>query len=194
MSVLLKPLEKAINLALNLDAESKEKLAQFDQRTIAIDINNFQQTIQVRFEGSNIVLAADLQTTVDLRIAGSAIDLLKLGHDPEHLFSPDITIHGDIQFAKRLQDFLEGFDFDWEQQIARVTGDTLAYPIAQAIRHTGNWLQNASQSMQLNTAEYLREEINMLPDKSLINDYLSDIDALRADFDRLEARIKRLPS
>ena len=71
-----------------------------------------------------------------------------------------------MKFAKQLQDLLENIDFDWEAQLARVTGDTLAYPLAHLLRQTAQWCQQTHQSVQQTTAEYLREEARLLPDQS----------------------------
>ena len=192
MSLLLKPLAFALNTALAQDPETQVKLAQFEQRCIAIDIVDFKQTINIFIDGQKIQLNINNEHIADLTISGKAIALAKLGQHPDNLFSADIDIHGNVQFAKQLQDLLEGFDFDWEAQLAKVTGDTLAYPLAQGLRHTASWLKNTHQSMQENIAEYLREESRILPDKSEINDYLNNIDTLRADLDRLEARINKV--
>jgi len=182
----------ALNTALAQDPETQAKLEQFEQRGITIHIKDFSQTINATVNNHQLQLTTDNEQTADLTITGSAMTLLTLGAHPDNLFSSKIDIHGDVQFAKQLRDILEGFDFDWEQQIARVTGDTLSYPIAHGIREIVNWAKNTHQSMQENTAEYLREEARILPDKSQIKDYLAEIDTLRADFDRLEARINRL--
>jgi len=192
LSSLLKPIALALNTALAQDPETQAKLDQFEQRCIAIHIKDFNQTINTTVENQQLRLTTDNEQTADLTITGSAMTLLTLGAHPDNLFSSKIDIHGDVQFAKQLRDILEGFDFDWEQQIARVTGDTLSYPIAHGIRQIADWTKNTHQSMQENTAEYLREEARILPDKSQIKDYLAEIDTLRADFDRLEARINRL--
>ena len=191
---LLKPIELAINTAIAQDLQSKAKLEQFEQRCIAINISDFNKTIPVLFRQQKIQLTNELEQSADLTISGKALTLAKLGSDPESLFSADIDIHGDVQFAKQLRDLLDGFDFDWEAQLAKVTGDTLSYPIAHTIRQFGNWARNSHHSLQQNTAEYLKEEIRILPDKSLINDYMAEIDRLRANSDRLEARIQRLQS
>lgn len=192
MTTLLKPLEFALNAALSVDPESHKKLDRYDQRRIVIDINDLNQKICVLIDGSNIRLSTNNEHNADLTISAKALALVKLSQDPDSLFSSDITIHGDVQFAKQLQDFLEGFDFDWEAQLAKMTGDTLAYPIAHGLRSFAGWLADTHQSLQLSVAEYLREESRLLPDKSEINDYLSAIDLLRADSDRIEARIQRL--
>lgn len=189
---LLKPLELALNTALAQDLETKTKLEQFEQRCIAINIRDFNKIIHVSVLQQQIHLSVDGEQSADLTISGKVLSLVKLGHNPDSLFSADIDINGDVQFAKQLQDLLAGFDFDWEAQLAKVTGDTLSYPIAHGIKQLSNWARNTHSSLQQNTAEYLKEEVRLLPDKSQINDYMADIDTLRADSDRLEARINRL--
>ena len=189
---LLKPFEFVLNTALSQDLETKTKLEQFEDRCIAINISDFNKTINALVMQQKIQLSIDAELSADLTISGKALTLAKLGSDPESLFSADIDIRGDVQFAKQLRDLLEGFDFDWEAQLAKVTGDTLSYPIAHGIRQITRWARNTHNSLQENTAEYLKEEIRILPDKSQITDYMSDIDILRADSDRLEARIQRL--
>jgi ubiquinone biosynthesis accessory factor UbiJ len=192
MVLLLKPAELALNAALGQDPETKTKLDQFEQRSIAIDIKDVGQTIIVIVENQQLHLSTNSEIEATLKITANAIALAKLGQNPDNLFSADIEIHGDVQFAKQLRDLLDGFDFDWEALLAEFTGDTLAYPIAHGLRQATSWAKSTHQSLQQNLAEYLREEARLLPDKSQIKDYLTDIDKLRADFDRLEARISRL--
>ena len=192
MAGLLTPFELALNAALAHDPESQSKLIQFDQRCIAIDISDMDKVIHVQFIQDKLALSLDADSEADLTITGKAFTLAKLGSDPDSLFSADIDIHGDLQFAKQLRDLLDGFDFDWEAQLARFTGDTLAYPIAHGVRQFGRLAKDSHQSMQLNIAEYLKEEALILPDESQVNVFLSDVDTLRADTERLEARIARL--
>jgi len=181
-----------LNTALSQDLETKAKLDQFEQRCIAINISDFNKTVNASIIDQQIHLSSDSSLSADLTISGKALTLAKLGSDPESLFSSEIDIHGDVQFAKQLRDLLEGFDFDWEAQLAKVTGDTLSYPLAHGIRQVSRWAKNTHNSLQENVAEYLKEEARLLPDKSLINDFMAQIDTLRADSDRLEARIQRL--
>ena len=182
MSPFLKPVELALNTALAQDLETKAKLEQFEQRSIAINIKDFGQVITMTVFDLQIHLVTNSDKEVDLTITSNALTLAKLGSDPDSLFSADIDINGDVQFAKQLRDLLDGFDFDWEAQLAKVTGDTLAYPLAHGIRQFTGWAKSTHQSMQA----------RILPDKSQTNEFMSNIDALRADLDRLEARINRL--
>ena len=179
MAGLLTPFELALNAALAHDPESQSKLIQFDQRCIAIDISDMDKVIHVQFIQDKLALSLDADSEADLTITGKAFTLAKLGSDPDSLFSADIDIHGDVQFAKQLRDLLDGFDFDWEAQLARFTGDTLAYHIAHGVRQFGRWAKDSNQSMQLNIAEYLKEEALILPDESQVNVFLSDVDTIR---------------
>jgi ubiquinone biosynthesis protein UbiJ len=194
MIPLLKPFEFVLNTALAQDLETRQKLEQFNGRCIAINISDIGLIILAVFDQQKIKLSTSDDHESDLRITGSSLDLLKLGSDPDKLFSAAIDIHGDVQFAKQLRDLLDGFDFDWEQQLAKITGDTLAYPIAESLRNFASWAKNSHTSMQQNIAEYLKEEAQILPDQSQINSYLSDVDTLRADSDRIIARVERLES
>jgi ubiquinone biosynthesis protein UbiJ len=192
LSTLLKPIELALNVALSQDLETQAKLEQFEHRRITIHINDFNQTITMTVIEQQLKLSANTAEESDLTISANTVTLAKLGSDPDSLFSDEIEINGDVQFAKQLREVLDGFDFDWEAQLAKITGDTLAYPIAHGLRQFTGWARSTHQSLQESTAEYLREEARILPDKSQINDYLSNVDTLRANLDRLEARINRL--
>jgi ubiquinone biosynthesis protein UbiJ len=190
--MLLRPLEFALNQALTADADSQAKLQQFEKRSIHLDITDFQVSVLIQFAATQLRLADGRDQTADLMIAADSAALIKVAGNPENLFSAQIKILGDVQFAKQLQDWLDGFDFDWEAQLARVTGDTLAYPLAQGIRQGFNWLKSSADSVQQSLAEYLREESRILPDKAETTRFMQQVDRLQADVDRLAARIQRL--
>lgn len=190
--MLLRPLEFALNQALSADADSQAKLNQFEQRSIHLDITDFKVSVYIQFENTSLKLADGRDKIADLMIAADSTALIKVARNPDNLFSAQIKILGDVQFAKQLQDWLNGFDFDWEAQLAKVTGDTLAYPIAQGLRQGFGWLNSSADSFQQSVAEYLREESRLLPDKAETNRFMEDVDKLQASVDRLEARIQRL--
>ncbi len=192
MASILAPIELTLNAALRQDPEIKARLIEFEGRCIQLTFTDLQHSVIASFTNTDLALSPANDDEADLTIAASTLSLVKLGQNPDNLFSKDIAIHGDVQFAKQLQDVLAQFDFDWEALLAKFTGDTLAFPIAHGIRQLGSWLKTNHQSMQLTIAEYLREEARLLPDKSELSPLLNNVDTLRADIDRLEARIKRL--
>lgn len=192
MQILLKPLELALNQAIKTDSESQDKLKQFSGRSIRIDISNLDIAVIAHFSGDKFHLQSTTDDVADLMITADSFTLLQLLKQPDSLFSNQVRILGDVQFAKQLQDWQQQFDFDWEQQLASITGDTLAYPLAQGLRHGFSWLRDTHAGFQRSLAEYLREESRYLPDSSQTDRFMRQVDHLRADVDRLEARVKRL--
>jgi ubiquinone biosynthesis protein UbiJ len=192
MASVLTPIEYAINTALNQDAETKALLSQFEGKQITIVLTDVNYTVTTRFNNSNITLTNETTGEAALTVSAKTLTLISVGQDPDKLFSANVNIHGDVQFAKQLQDVLEHFEFDWEALLANYTGDTLAYPIAHGLRQLGKWFKNNHHSTQMTIAEYLKEEVRLLPDKAEVNPFLNQIDILRADSDRLEAKIQRL--
>ncbi len=188
---LLIPAELILNAVLRQDPESRDNLKQFVHRSIAIKIETINCTIIVKMEDQQLLLDSNTNTDADLTISATIIALIKLWQNPNNLFSKDIEIQGDTQLAKQLSDLLSNFGLDWEALISYLTGYTMAHPLAYGLRQATVWAKSAHTSMKQNLAEYLREEIKLLPDQSPITYYLTGIDKLRADCDRLAARINR---
>ena len=190
--IMLKPIEKVLNLALAQDSETYARLHVFEQKCIVLEITDLHQSIAIHFLNNQLQLQRGEDEHADLHIAARSSALLQLAQHADNLFSSDIRIHGDVQFAKQLQDVMAGFDFDWEHQLARVTGDIIAQPLAFGLKQGFGWLKQTHQSFSQSLSEYLREEAQIVPDRIQIDDFLQHIDQLRADSDRLEARIQRL--
>jgi ubiquinone biosynthesis protein UbiJ len=68
----------------------------------------------------------------------------------------------------------------------------VAHQAGQFARNTKGWLDQSAQAMRLNTQEYLQEEARLLPAEAELNYYYEQVDQLRLDTDRLEARLNRL--
>ena len=71
-------------------------------------------------------------------------------------------------------------------------GDTVAHQAGQLARNTQGWMKQSTQAMRLNTQEYLQEEARFLPADAELSDYYAQVDQLRLDSERLEARLTRL--
>lgn len=96
-----------------------------------------------------------------------------------------LHITGSIAVAETLQQLLGNLDIDWEEELSKHTGDVIAH---QAMRFMQNLRTIELDQM---VAEYLQEEIKVLPTKTEMQEYLHAVDQLRSDVDRIEARIKQ---
>jgi ubiquinone biosynthesis protein UbiJ len=89
-------------------------------------------------------------------------------------------------------DALQGLDIDWEEQLAKLAGDTLAHRIGHQARATGRWASRSGEVLTRDLREYLIEEGRLVPSAAEMKGFLDGVDTLRDDVDRLEARIARL--
>ncbi|EMR13232.1 protein YigP [Methylophaga lonarensis MPL] len=184
--------ESTLNRALLIDPESHQALSDFEGRIVRIEVSNLNLSLSARFASQQLQLEVAESEQADLTLTADSWALLELTRNPDTLFSPAVRLHGDVQFAKQLQDWMAGFDFDWEKQLASVIGDSLAFPVAEGIRQSFRWARQNHQHLQQDIAEYLKEEVRLLPDPSEINNFMQAVDRLRADLDRLDAKIARL--
>ncbi len=194
MALWLQPAEFLLNQALEADQESRQQLHDFDNQVLALEVTDLALHITVHITDARLKLDNKAAVDAELTLSGDSAALINLARDPDSLFSSAITLHGNVRLAKQLQDWLQQFDFDWEALLARVTGQTLAYPLAQLFRAGFSTLRDNQQALMQTTAEYLREESRLLPDKSEVRLHLEAVDTLQADVERLGARIKRLQS
>lgn len=105
-----------------------------------------------------------------------------------------ITISGDAELARRLQQLVQRFDPDVEDAFARVFGDVAGVQIARAFKRGLDGVRRAAAGTVQDAAEYLVEEQRTVVGRAEQAALHDDIDVLRDDVDRLERRIQRLAS
>lgn len=82
--------------------------------------------------------------------------------------------------------------FDWALALRPYLGDILAARAAQAFAGFGRWRAQAHESAGRTLAEYATYETDLLADKHAVRRFVADVDALRDDVARLEARLALL--
>jgi ubiquinone biosynthesis protein UbiJ len=71
-------------------------------------------------------------------------------------------------------------------------GDVAAYPMIQMLKIIRCWTRQNIENLGENLTNYVQTEMNWLVSDEELQLFFSDIDELRNDCARLEARIKRL--
>lgn len=103
-----------------------------------------------------------------------------------------LTIRGDIELGQRFQRIVSRLKPDWEEGMARVIGDIPAHQFARLARSFAEWGRQSLRTLGLDATEYLQEEAFVLAKRERLQQFLRDVDRLRADADRLEKRVARL--
>lgn len=194
LDLALQPLTLSLNRLLSLDPESAERMKDLDGRTVAIHLTAPELRIHVGFQASTVTLAqapAEQTATPDAAIAGTPGALLALARDPER-GGTDVAFSGDLGLVRDLRTLLARLDPDLEEPLAQLLGDMPAHKLGNAARDLTDWLTKTRQAAEAGLAEYLTEERRELPTAVETEQFLTDVDRLREDADRLDARLRQL--
>jgi ubiquinone biosynthesis protein UbiJ len=193
-------LEQIANRILRLDRESLQRLGEFEGKVIAMALVRTAGAAPDFYlfpSAEGLRLVSDYDGIADVTLRGDLSTLLRVLVDgakatPELIATRALEIEGDVDLGRRFQRFLEGLDIDWEEQTANVLGDVVAHRLGNVVRDMRTWRRNATQTLSADIAEYLQEESRLLTPAPRVEAFLEAVDALRADVDRLEARLRRL--
>lgn len=192
----LEGLEQAINRLLVLDPQTTQRLAALHGHVFRIDLRGLDLQLDlVPGRDGRLRLPGVVEGEPDCTLSGSPLDLIRASDKaagPAQLFAGHVRIHGDVGLAQRFSEALAGLDIDWEEQLARLTGDIAAHEVGRAVRALLREGARARHSAGDNLSEYLTEEARLLPHRHEVEDFLDEVDRLRDDVERLAARIARL--
>ncbi len=193
-SAALAAAEIAINAVLTLDPPTIKRLQRIVGRVIAIEFEGLSQSIFIRPHAKGVDLMGDYEGAVDTTLRGTPMALLRMssGKPGEGLFGDGVSLTGDIELGQRLQRIFSQIDIDWEEQISHLTGDIIAHQLGEGFRALTGWSRHNRQSCERDISEYLRYETDSLPLGWEVEAYLSGVDKVRGDIDRLEARVERI--
>lgn len=187
-------IETALNTYLALDPEIRSRFATLAGSVIAMHLRGLGLTVYVVPHVDRVEVLGHYEGEPDTLISGSPANLFRLAvmRSGEQLFDSGVEFHGDTEKGERFRDLLASVDIDWEELLSRITGDSVAHRAGNVARSLGDTASQGLRSLEEDISEYLREESRLLPTAIEVNNLLEDIDTLRLDTDRLEARIRRL--
>lgn len=103
-----------------------------------------------------------------------------------------MEINGDVGLAQEFLSILKTLDIDWEELASQWIGDLPAHKLGNLFRTTRKFAKEIRQTIGLDISEYLRYEKEILPEQEEIDEYISAVDVIRNDSERLKQRIIRL--
>lgn len=188
-------LNKAINRYLALDPESNVRLQSLNGKVITIELLPFHFIFQLQITEHHVHLQANELLTAETKIQGTPLQLLGMmlnKKERQHFFANDITIEGNAELGQQIIALFDALEIDWEEHLSSLIGDVPAYQTNRFIKGIGDWVTKTKNTMVQDINEYLHEEAEWYPSKEALNDFFIDIDNLRMDADRLEARVENL--
>jgi ubiquinone biosynthesis protein UbiJ len=193
---LLSSLQTLINGYLSLDPYAANLRQPLLGKTIAVDARELPFPLFFHFTYEKVVLQKHCDNP-HATIHGSLFNMARLTQRENKtaaMSELQIRIEGDTDSAHQFQRFWDSIYIDWEEVVAKIAGDPFAVLFGRGRKIINRALQQARQTVTNNLSEYVQEELRFLPPREEIADFMNDVDLLRADVDRLTARIQRLES
>src|SRR3990167_6826536 len=190
-------LTKAVANYLNLDPESSSRLQKLHGKIIAFELLPFHFTFQCVFNESGMSIVSNDAYLAETTLRGTPLQLLGVAiakDQRQHFFEEDITIEGNAETGQQVIDLFDELQIDWEEYTSRLIGDIPAYHVHRYLNKMCGWVKDTKTTFTQNINEYIHEEKAWLPTQEALQDFFADIDKLRLDVDRIEARLTMLSS
>ena len=190
-------LELALNRALALDVETRDRLGALQGQRIGIELRGFDLALAIWVDEGRLRVGPHWEGDRDLnlRAAPGSLLAMALRRGEDSLLPPGkVEISGDAELARRVEKLARDFQPDFEEAFAQTFGDVIGVPLSRAIQRAFAWGRESAGALARDTAEYLREESRDLIAPAEMEEFLDDVDNLRERADRLEARVRQLAS
>lgn len=188
-------LSKAINAYLKLDSESTGRLEKLSGRAISIELLPFHFQFQCLFTDQGVKIHTGDEMETETQIRGTPLQMMGVmmaKENRQRFFADDLVMEGDAELGQQVIALFDELQIEWEEQLSKLVGDVPSYHVGRLIRKVGNWFKQTEDSIADDINEYVHEEAQWLPSKEALQDLFHDIDAVRMDVDRAEARIQAL--
>lgn len=183
-------LAAALNALLDAQPAALSRLQRHSGKTVrlALPILPLNLTLDENGRFRPLAETSEAEPALTLTPIPSALPLWLSGGKLGDLF----RFEGDGLFAADLSGALA--DFDWVLALRPYLGDIAASRVEQFLRGFGAWREQAVAAAGRNLAEYAVYEQAMLAEPHAARAFVSEVDALREDVDRLAARLALLES
>ena len=190
-------IQTAVNQFIELDQNAKRRFQALAGKVLAVEFTDLPLRLYFIPTGADMQIYSQYDGVVDTRLRGSSIQLLSMGASArpgEKLFKREVQIDGDTELGQRFQEILRNLDIDWEERLSLFVGDVAAHKLGNAARSLFQWGRQTVGSLQENISEYFQYESNSVPARFEVDNFIRDVDVLRDDVERLNARVQRLNS
>ena len=196
-NAIIQKFEAALNRALKLDPDALAALAELAGKVLAFEFINTGLVLYIfPFPDTDGVrLDVNHEGEADVNIRGTPVNMLAYllsNSGSGEGFTGRLEVSGDDGLAQRFQKVVKDIDLDWEEHLSHWFGDTLAHKLGKVVRSSVRFAKDTRRTLELDVSEYLRYEKDVLPELNEVNEYITAIDVLRDDVERLKLRIEKL--
>lgn len=188
-------IEQIGNRLLSLDAEAQNKLLTLKDKSVLINVQDLQLNYYFLFHAGTLVVQQTNDKKPSVSISGKLSDFIAAASTEnvgDSLFTGELHFSGEINTAKQFQTLVQSLEIDWQEPISKIFGDVVGHNIATGIIKINDLAKKLINNTQQDIPEYLQEEIKVTPSVNELTQFYEQVDLIRSQTERLEARIKRL--
>ena len=196
--MLIDLLELASNNALQYDDSSRDRLTKLVGKTMTLEIRPPGDLAIQRISVSPLphgLEFSDQITETDVTLSTTIPALIKIGRDgleEAELEPGELEINGDPIIGQRFAKILAELDIDWEGLLAEHIGESPAVIISAGLGKAKELAIESKSMFMKYINKLLIDDLELLAEKSEVEPFLDNVDTLRADVGRLQARLDRL--
>ena len=195
----------ALDRIVALDPESAARLRELEGRAVEVTWVGPEFAARVEVRDGRIVFGPGATRSegapppdlgVRATIAGALNMLLRErgerglpGLDPR---SSKVQISGDAELARTLSRLVERFEPDVEAAFSGVLGEIAGVQLARALKRGLGWARESASSLAEDAGAFVRDESRDAIARAELDTFLTDVDRLRDDAERVAARVARL--
>jgi len=179
---------RAINHLLGQNPGASEGLARHAGKTVRLNGGLFTLDVAISPDGAFIdssSAAPDATIRLDPKL------LLGLPLKGRVVFKT-LDSEGDASLLAELNRIFQTLRWDSEADLAPLVGNMAARRLTASAQNLRSWARQNRESAAATVTEYLTEEQPLLANRPQAEQFYREVDTLRDDAARLEARLKRL--
>ena len=183
--------ERAANKLLQFDPGSQAQLHALEGKLLAISLSEPNLQMAVVCSHGQLQLRSHWEAA-DAEVSGRLSDMLAWLASGDSLAKHHLEVRGSTALLQQWQALAKQLDIDWEDMANRYLGDILGHSVAESARQAFSWGRARSRNVANQVMEFGVEELQLLPNRALFEDFRTRTQSLRLATDRLQARIQRL--
>jgi ubiquinone biosynthesis protein UbiJ len=192
--VLLEACQRIVNRCVAESAAAVAVLADLDGTTFGLEIEGTGLEVVMAVTGGEVRLARGGVADADAMLRATPFDLLRLLDEGSltGLKATRAELRGRLGVAEAYAELMRLARPDIEDELAGWIGDVAAYEVSGIARRAAAFGRRARAALELDAAEYLRDERAVLVGPRDLERFSADVETLRDAVERAEARLAAL--
>lgn len=195
--MLLQLFELASNKTLEHDQQTHARLVKLQGKIMALHIKSIDQSLVITSRPEGLEFSSVIPEHVDVTLKATLGAMLKItrdGIEDAELEPGELEIVGDPIIGQRFALVISELNIDWQSLLAEQIGDGPAHAVTSAAGHAKAFAKTSQSHLKELVNDFVKHELDVVVDKQEVDQFLDDVDTLRANVDRLEVQLKRFLS